>query len=511
MRDRRRNIVDGIDLRLVQGNILKAFGKPHVRLLFFKFGKNDLSNIQWLIKLAQAVPNTRDLLDASESPNNYQGVLVHIGLSFSGIRSLGLTPPFARGIYKGLGSRTKVNDPTRDVMPVSDRQYYDPFYGGMKSRAEALYDRGSSSPDNWEEPYRSENFDVIIIMAAKQEDDLDSFVSNTIAKATSKGITCTGMEIGRAVFNEQGKQVEHFGFRDGVSQPLVKGIDDEHIRDRANYKDSLSPKDFVLFGLTGDLEWANHGSFLAFKKLEQDVPAFWEFMVNNCREAGMGPEEMAARLVGRWKSGSPLAYSPDFDPVAPKSSDKNDFQYLSNRAASLRERPDPDSIITPTFAHIRLANLRDVPDPQEAGKSSKQNLNINNQHRILRRGIPYGPQWAVGQEGEHQRGLLFICYQRDIQQQFEYIQRNLYMENPYNHPETNKAESKDLYIKVTRMQELLRPGGAYSRKLEHWVTTKGGGYFFSPSINVLRNLHDFTSKGEGPTISTEGFSVGSRK
>jgi Dyp-type peroxidase family len=483
------NLIPDIDLSNVQGNILKGFNKPHARLVFFKFGSNKLSTIEWLGETAAGL-------------DNKQEILIHISLSLSGIRYLGLKPPYSTGIYKGIGDKTdvlKLDPHEKDAVSIdvlSMMQKDDPFYQGMKERAETLRDLDKSNPANWDEPYKSVEMDILIMAASDHKDDLDSFVSGLIAKSTFRGIICTGLEIGETVLNEQGKQVEHFGFRDGVSQPLIKGVDeDARINERKNYKDILNPKDFVLFGLKDDLEWANDGSFLVFRKLEQDVSGFWKFMTDNCTKAGVGPEEMAARLIGRWKSGSPLAQSPKFDPVAPETSDRNDFQYLENTSGSLRGKADPDAQITPAFAHIRIANPRDAPGKNGHDNTPDANLEWNNQHRILRRGIPYGPYWASDKKDEKaSRGLLFMCYQRDIEQQFEHIQRELYMGNQYQNSYKKKAKGKkkNYYAqKTAKILGVIGSGGPYNVGLETWVTAKGGGYFFSPSIYVLKHMREF--------------------
>ena len=93
-----------------------------------------------------------------------------------------------------------------------------------------------------------------------------------------KGYNCLGLQIGDAILNKQGKQIEHFGFRDGVSQPLFEGIDDEEIDKRKIEEDIHDPKKFVLFGLKGNRAWANDGSFMVIRRLSQDFAGFWEFM-----------------------------------------------------------------------------------------------------------------------------------------------------------------------------------------------------------------------------------------
>ena len=87
------------------------------------------------------------------------------------------------------------------------------------------------------------------------------------------------------------------------------------------------PHFFVTSQLTDDLAWANNGSFYVFRKLEQDVDGFWAFMNKKGSDLGMLPEMLAAKLVGRWKSGAPLSRFPNGDPHIPEESEFNDFKY----------------------------------------------------------------------------------------------------------------------------------------------------------------------------------------
>jgi Dyp-type peroxidase family len=493
----------------VQGNILKGFNKPNVRLIFFKFGDAD-TTMTWLSKVAERIKSTKDLKLASEElhkkikldPNYHpQETYLHVSLSKVGIDKLNthdryLPAPYSRGVYHGLGAKTIVKEQYWRDAVVGIR---DPFIDGMTSQPDSLGDVDESAPDKWDQPYRrkkdengryeSGKIDALFIVAADNEDDLDSYVVRLIEEAAHNGITCIGLETGKALLNEQGKQVEHFGFRDGVSQPLIVDVDDQKdIDGRKNYKDVFHPKDFVLFGLTGKLSWANNGSFLAYRKLEQNVSGFWDFLRERYEdpkeEVKVKPEELAALLVGRWKSGAPLAER-RYEPVSPEFSNDNDFLYLTNREGAMASN-DPDGVNTPTFAHVRWANPRDS-DRDRTMQTTDTNLHENNQHRMLRRGIPYGPPWAKDKETERNpRGLLFICYQRDLEQQFEYTQEKL--SSTQNWPQITGPHAK--------IVSMLQNSGYSKLGLEHWVTTRGGDYFFSPSISALRKLRTYLVKRE---------------
>jgi Dyp-type peroxidase family len=469
----------------VQGNILKGFNKPNVRLVFFKFGDPKDARM-WLSKIATRVTSTMTLIVASgklelemkkDPAYQPQEIFLHASLSYSGLRELGFAVPPSARIYKGHGTKTEIiKQPAPSEAAFAPTNFDDPFYEGMKARSAILGDIEINDPANWKEPYRSSQIDALLLISGDMEDDLDSYTSKLIAEATRQGIICVGLEIGKAIENEHGEQVEHFGFRDGVAHPLIVGIDDREIKERKINKDVFYPEDFLLHGLTHPkLEWANGGSFLVFRRLSQDVPGFWEFMELRCQDSyfqlELTPEELAARMMGRWKSGAPLAKN-EYEPADPNF-DSNDFLYRDTTFN------DPDGQRTAKFAHIRIANPR---DHQEGEQSPEDNWEQNLEHRILRRGVPYGPPWAKDMRRDVDRGLLFICYQRDILKQFEHIQRSF-----LNYDQTY-AQTTGLHARILNM---LRGEGGYSRLgIERWVTTTGGAYFFSPSIRALKNMHN---------------------
>lgn len=508
-----------IDLSDVQGNILKGFNKPNVRLIFFKFG-DPYTTMNWLRDMAERIPNTIDLMNASQdlyerrrNDPNYepQEMWFHISISETGIDKLGLEPPPSRGLYEGRGLNTKMYQPDPTM------KYQDPFAQGMIARSIMLGDINDSHPRKWVEPYKSRKPDALFVVAGDQEDDVGLYTSRLIHEATKVGSVCVGLEIGKALENEQGKQVEHFGFRDGVSQPLIVGVDipasesqsmivGADNEDRKNNEDRFYPEDFVLFGFKDKLEpiwgYANNGSFLVFRRLRQYVPEFWQFMSECEGHLNQPPEQIAATIVGRWKSGAPLASYDSSDPVAPDFSDENDFVYLHNKDTR-KVKDDPFGERTPTFSHVRLANPRDSkPRDMTHGQTSPvANTEEGAKHRILRRGIPYGPAWAkqnrkmnevnldqINREAD--RGLLFLCFQRDIEMQFEEIQKQWSFYENYPIREQGAAPVPDPHAELKRLLVEAGSKGGFER----FVTTTGGGYFFSPSKSGLKNLAKYSTK-----------------
>jgi Dyp-type peroxidase family len=476
------------------------------------------------LELSKRIPNTQELIKAAQDlqdkrnkdPNFIPSeTFHHVSFTALGLKKFGkpLSPSKDVFDFKRKDDKDKkIIDPLIPIIkPDVDPENIviapdDPFSLGMKARATDLGDLGNNAPDKWVQPFRTGSIDGVIKVASDEAIDANETALALITELTENGISCLEIQKGSAIFNEEGKGIEHFGFRDGVSQPRFRGIDD-FSDNRVFEVDEHNPKSFVLHDLKGNRSWANDGSFMVFRRLRQDVPAFWDFMESKRQELGLTTEALAAKFFGRWKSGAPLALFPDNDPQHPEKSDNNDFTYFDE----VLGRQDPEvakiepGLRTPRFAHIRKVY------PRKDGGALKKNTNepdpetndaTNDTHRILRRGNPYGPL----REGHSNKnlqgipkdtidgGLLFICFQRDLNQQFEFIQTKWTNNNqfPRGDPIPSDGHGVDAImgkVPSARFDNLLQEDGTFKRidGFNEWVTTTGEEYFFSPSLYALQN------------------------
>lgn len=572
----------------VQGNILKVFGKPENRFIFFEV-LNQKSARDWFASFSEDIPNTLKLVELNElrkqnllkntNTDNYNfdtsssGTsnfdpdypYTHISFTSKFLKKIGKKLPPSHGLY----TYQKLSDPvdshdiiTTQIQNRSPNEDEDPFNLGMLNRLTVLGDKGDNSWENWEDTFKSigrtqndlltNSLDGVIIVAHDCAPEADSFTNKIVAEMKRNGIKCVGMESGSVIPNEQNMPAEHFGFRDGLSQPLINGLDDEKIDKRKINKDSFEPHYFVTHSLKNELKWANNGSFLVFRKLEQDVNGFRDFLKVKSLEYRINPELLAAKIMGRWKSGAPLALYPNNDPGLLDESKYNDFVYRAketdnhesnivtnsehNSGLVYNEKPidnikannsiidDSYGLRTPRFAHIRKSN------PRNDGSFLDEVMDnsLSNEHRILRRGITYGPR--VDGNGDLRRGLLFVCFQIDLSHHFEFIQRN-YANNPLfpskdvrfnDNQEMEEGHGRDMIAGQndgSNVANLLEDKGQLSIalkgctdpisgygsdrpsvlekdtnigarvRLEGFMTfvhNKGGEYFFSPSISALK-------------------------
>lgn len=327
--------------------------------------------------------------------------------------------------------------------------------------------------------------DVVVIVASDIAGHL-----RTVVRELRAGIKAAKQKL---LFVQHGETLEgdlkgheHFGFRDGVSQPGVRGLTQTAKPGQA----MIWPGQFVL-GLPRQddadpenpleplpcPEWAKNGSFVVIRRLRQDVEGFWKTMKDEAARIGAGPEfqgidhtRLASMLVGRWPSGAPFVLTPGADDSTLARS--NDFTFGDT------DRFPP---VCPFAAHIRKVNPR--ADPIEGG-GPKSALT----RRILRRGIPYT-------DGDTDRGLVFVSYQSSIQNQFEFVsQQWANREDLPMVPPGGGISGVDAVIGQNaaagrkRVSILFHSSGA-TVPVElpfDFVMPAGGGYFFSPSISTLQ-------------------------
>lgn len=503
-------------LNEIQGNILSGFNKDFQAFIFLRFdnaeqGKLFLRSISHEIASTSEVQRFNQLFKELKALRGGElGALkatwANIAFTFTGLKALGL------------------NENELNQLPVA-------FKEGMRKRAAALGDTGRSASTNWilngGGPEAASEIHALLIVASDTQSDLHQHVMRYLSLVfLNGGITLVFLQDGAVRSDQPGH--EHFGFKDGISQPGIRSF--THHSPAADPgqgapgQDLLWPGEFVVgyetqFGKADpknpdDLNlapgpisqsgpaWTENGSYLVFRRLQQDVPAFQDQLMALSAAHGIAPEILGAKLVGRYKSGCPLERTKAHPSLPTNNGDPSVHHpdLLAENVNNFEYDKDSDGKILPRPGHIRKAYPRNETATKPACDGLPVNENTTQKHRILRRGIPFGtsfrPTLGAQSHPVHvqssgpinttgNRGLLFLAYQSDLERQFEFIQKCWV--NDENFPE--KGDGQDPIMAQSSGGNIDVPGmNGGAMNVNHFVTTTGGDYFFQPAISVIAKL-----------------------
>jgi Dyp-type peroxidase family len=537
-----------LDADQIQGNSVPGFLKPFMAVAALTIA--DVGKAKtWCGDIA---PKVTTLAQSMESRVK---VRAHRGLGPERIDRLGALPDDVDDAFMNVafsvGALTRLlaggpHDGDAGAFPDEG------FQAGLAARSPLLGDptdpAAEGNPANWKFGGPEHEADIVIVVGADREEECARLLAEIRDHAIASGL--------EVVYEEEGAKLddighEHFGFQDGVSQPGVRGRLSED-PDSFVTPRTIDPKDAPdawLYGLPGQYllwpgefvfgypkssadplipgainqpgpSWSRNGSYLVFRRLRQDVPAFWRFVTAYAEGLAAQPafegitaDWLAARIVGRWKSGAPVSRVPDGDELklGVDRLANNNFGFAAQAAAVPlagggesntwpEAGPDPVGLTCPMSAHIRKVNSRETPNDMGGRRASFN-------RRILRRALPYGKQLPdpLGPDPENgDRGLLFVCYQASIQDQFEFLNSS-WMGSPTN---PRSPSGFDLLIGQNGAPDAVPPRertsvvfgkGAVPATLStvlpppaksaaDFVIPTGGGYFFSPSITALTDV-----------------------
>jgi len=571
----------------IQGNILSGFNKDYQTFLFLRIiddSKKQTNVKSWLksqikfIATAEEVLAFNRLFKAVNNRRECEGA----------VKSTWANIAFS---YRALTLLAK------DTIKFED----DSFKAGMakQSRKGILGDPSDrdnleGSPKNWVFGGREDNeADIVLMIASDDPSDLAAEVAR-IENSVYQGTTANGKPIPSGVqiiYKQQAANLtgalrghEHFGFRDGISQPGIRGLlsKDPHDvltlhqnpDDRKGQglpgQDLLWPGEFVFgyFGQKADGKeiiehtekpihagpaWADNGSFLVIRRLRQDVNAFHSFLRDTALKLNVRDPKgtsaarlVGSKLVGRWPSGAPVVRTPGVDnpelanancannhfefqeptePILPRP-DGPEYRFDCSDGFPMSKQDDKKGDKCPFSGHIRKVYPRDDVSLNKEVKTPKE---VETQkHRLLRRGIPYGPQSnstpEIPVDDKIDRGLMFLAYQTSIENQFEFITRNMvnnpHFKEPSGPAATNPPSAlpkvdeqgggydpiigqnnndpnriREFTVTIPAPSNPTDPAKAKAYRVStkdantgkgiEWVIPTGGGYFFAPSIDAL--------------------------
>lgn len=423
------------------------------------------------------------------------------------------------------------------------------FRMGMAARERITGDRGRDTPSGWRWQDDGRKHDateaVLMLYASTQEQLARTAQVHQALIENHGGAVLSHLDCAPAWADPAKADFEHFGYRDGISQPVMRGTS-RSVRG-VPARDVVEPGEFILgykngqgfyppspmlpaeadvrgalpiavdgtlsrfpdFGdkslTSGPRDLGRNGSFLVIRELRQDVDGFEAFvdaaaerlnrggLSDLYRLVGQSPDRewVKAKLMGRWPNGRPLIGCPvNITQTNAVAEIENDFSYGED---------DPQGLACPFGSHIRRTNPRDSKQPGD-----KDEQFISNRHRLLRRGRTY-----TRADGE--KGLLFASLCTDIERQFEFVQQ-FWSNAPAFHGLENEPDpfvGSDPICPVTgqnkeRVFTIPTPAGPLRLEgLKSFVQTMAGGYFFLPSRSALGWLSDVAL--HQPPVATTRF------
>jgi Dyp-type peroxidase family len=314
---------------------------------------------------------------------------------------------------------------------------------------------------------------------------------------------------------------EHFGFLDGISDPVFEGQfppETENLRKIGNGKlngngewEPLATGEFLL-GYPDEAKelppaaapnlFSVNGTFMAYRKLQENVEAFDKYLDETAPAFGQvygiaDPDEakatLTAKFAGRWQDGVPLVLAPTYADWQTFNANNPPSDERRAKLSHYTYASDPDGAACPASSHIRRVHPRDAlgPEPsKKAGQPGPSGTVLVNRRRILRRGLPYDTSNA---NGERERGIIMLICCANLERQFEFVQQqwlNYGMDNNAGNdtcPMLGARSDKEIKFVIPNRSDGSNPPYICSN-LPQFVETKGGAYFFVPSMTSLRMI-----------------------
>jgi Dyp-type peroxidase family len=268
------------------------------------------------------------------------------------------------------------------------------------------------------------------------------------------------------------------GYKDSIGQPAIEGSGADPLPGQGP---AIKAGEFIL-GYPGEAGvplpapvpevLARNGTFAALRKYQSRVGAFNRFLRAHA-DTEQERELLAAKLVGRWRSGAPLTLAPTQDDpkLGADARRNNDFTYAD----------DPHGRQVPLGCHMRRMN------PRGTKLALLTDVNI---HRIIRRsttfGAPYDPDAVSQQDDETARGLYFIFMSAKAMDTLEFLQQEWINNGDF----MSLGEERDPNVGLQKQGATFTIPHEPVRHRIHGIETfnvlRGGEYFFMPSLSALR-------------------------
>jgi deferrochelatase/peroxidase EfeB len=439
-----------VPLDEVQGLILRGYGMDCASFFLLRVEKPPLAR-----RMLGILP-----IGAGTPWDEKPALCLNVGLTFDGLTALG-------------------------VPTASLNSFPQEFTLGAFRRCAEVGDVGSCSPENWDHGLGQPGLHALVVLFAQTPEIRDTQAALLRQKLSADG---AWSEIAMLPGDVLPGNKAHFEYRDGFSQPTI----DCGIGNPVPDKQPIAPTGEFLLGYPSQFdqltyrvpvpdELGRNGSFMVLRILEQDCAAFDALLAHSEERYGIAGELLAAKIVGRWRNGTPLTVSPDTDsPAQPISlSELNQYDYAPTEA-NPDAYNDRRGFRCPIGSHMRRANPRGATIAGNGGS----------RHRIVRRGVPYGPPYDPRHPDDGiKRGLLGLFIGVSIKDQFEFlmsewINGSIFAPGITGTTDPILGNSSQGEYKFFIPRDNATP--IVISDFPRLVTTRGSAYTFLPSITGLR-------------------------
>jgi deferrochelatase/peroxidase EfeB len=475
-----------LDLSDIQGFILRGYRMPMVRHFLLTVGvpaearkllgrlvSGDESDAPQITTAADwhvgFEPGPEDNL--ADVPRRKPDYCLNVGMTWPGLVALEIKERVPGLSFKSFGA----------------------FTAGAAARAALVGDTGAGGPQHWIGTFGTGRDHVLVTLHAISPEAMTTYsdrLSALFAEGDAlreiwrqDGMALTEMKDGQPVFTSK----VHFGYTDGISMTTIRGGPERYHLD---HQQPCEPWLFVLrdeaenYFVPEPRELGLNGSFAVFKMIGTDVVGFENYLQSH--KDTIDPELLAAKMCGRWRNGVPLALSPDTDspPGGIPPEQLNNFEYVNADGSG-----DPKGLRCPVGAHMRRINPRGQPVTGQGQPGGS-----NTTHRLIRRGLPYGPVYDPTQPYDGiERGLLGYFINASIENQYEFVLRQWVNDSAFAGSVRLHPQSKDPMIgtqdPTTSIFVIPQANGAPPIKItgfSSFITTKAAAYCFLPSITAVK-------------------------
>jgi Dyp-type peroxidase family len=526
-----------LDLHDIQGNIVKAYGRygfPKGRYVLFSVC-DGAAGRQFVQALAPTITTSAPWRSSGDRSGGapVPEITTNIAFSYHGLRELGVPraslQTFPDEFAMGMRAR-------RDILGddgPSAPEHWDPVWNG-ETKVDILISINGQDESCLEKRY----LEVVGLASECLARDGSPGVTLLTGHRGKDGRADLPYQAASAIYIDgQPTSKEHFGYTDGIGDPFFKGtgshesnligggkVTGKSPETRAGWA-PLETGEFLLGYKDEAFECpeapspkllSHNGTFMVYRKLHENTGSFDAYLEHVGREYPAGKEALAAKFAGRWRNGAPLSRFPseaeaesfaerwsaaknaiaNAKTPADRELKKHAFSKLNEQFSAFDYKDDLEGSRCPVGAHVRRANPRSALQYGQEDAFETPGA-LSNRRRLIRRGLPYGDS-SVDRRDEGEHGIVFMAINASIRRQFEFVQQqwmnygnDFKLANDKDPLIGNQGVDKNGHGDGRMVVETAAADPTppfFCSKIPRFVETRGGEYFFVPSLTALRMI-----------------------